>query len=173
MKKGFLFVFILLGCILLVSSCGPMRYTHSDPAFSFEVVPGYLNSKTDHSAEVVRFAAQTPYKIPVYAAAVMDKPAGVGLPGTSQVIVDLLEKVYPGSSRFQIVSEKTVTLSDGSLAQSIRLKWKWIDRVSTLKSVFVVAFKGDKLIYLSGTDLYASKASYDVLEKNCMTLQLQ
>lgn len=173
MKKDFLFVFILLGCLLLLSSCGSVRYTHNNPSFSFEIVPGYLKDKPAHSAEVARYAAQTPYKIPVYAAAVMDRPAGAGLPGTAQIIIDLLERVFPGSSRFQVISEKIVTLSDGSLAQSIRLKWKWTDRVNTLKSVFVIAFKDDKLIYLGGTDLYASKTSYDELEKNCMTLQLQ
>jgi len=173
MKRSLLFITIVaLGSVLLLTSCGPMKYKNSDPAFSFDLVPGYNSMKKDHDAEVARYAAPTQYNIPVYAAAVMPKPS-TPLSGSYQVIIDTLKRVYPGSDRFQVVQKKAVKLADGSDAYAFRFKWKWVDRVNTLKSVFVVAYKGDKLIYLSGTDLFAGSASYDVLEKNCMTLQLQ
>ncbi len=173
MKKGLLFVFIILGCMTLVMSCGPQKYIHKDPAFSFDIVSSYTNEKKDHAAEVARYAAPTQYKIPVYAAAVLDKPEGLALADSSEVVIDVLQKAYPAASRFTVLKQNTVKLSDGTDAQAMELKWKWQDGVNTLKSVFVVAFSGNKLIYLSGTDLFASATSMDELMKQCMTLTLK
>jgi len=173
MKKGLMLVFVIVGYFILLMSCAPQKYLHKDPAFSFELVPGYTQEKPVGDKEVARFAAPNTYKIPVYAAAVLDKPGGLKLSESPEVIVPLLEKTNPGASRFQVISQKAVKLGDGSDAQVIHLKWKWVDTVTLLKSVFVVAFKENKLIYLSGTTIFAGGLSYEELEKVCMTLQLK
>ena len=171
MKKCLMFVFVFFGCLIILTSCAPQKYVHNDPTFSFDLVPGYTREKPVGDKEVVRFAAPNQYKIPVYAAAVLDKPDGLKLSESSEVITTLLEKTNPGSSRFQVISQKAAKLGDGSDAQVIHLKWKWVDTVTLLKSVFVVTYKENKLIYLSGTTIFAGGASYDDLEKVCMTLQ--
>lgn len=173
MKKGLFFLLVALACGVFITSCAP-KYVHTeDPTFMFNYPKAYEPDQLRFKEEVARFSAKTQYKIPTYVAQVLDKPKGLSLKDTGKFVVKNTQKQYPGTSRFEILEEKPVKLSDGSDAQAIKFKWKWMDRVSTLKTAGVIAFKGDKVIYLSGTDLFTSDVSLDDLLNQCMTLSLK
>jgi len=175
MKKGLLFIFIILGCMLFLTSCGPMKYVHKeDPTFSFDIPNDTAPDKKRADSEVVRLGGTTnAYKLPTYAASVFDKPSGLTLAGCGQFAIDDFQKAYPAASRFSILEQKTVKLNDGSDAQAIQFKWKWTDMVTLLKTASVVAIKGDKVIHFSATTIFAGGTPMEQLMKDVMTLQLQ
>jgi len=152
-----------------------MRWTYSgDPKFSFEVPPSSDFDTKRTPNEVVRYGGTTnAYRLPTYYASVFDKPAGFKLSEGGQFAVDDYQKNYPSASRFSIIEQKAVTLGDGSPAQAIKLKWKWTDQVTVLKSASVVAVQGDKVVHFSGTTIYAGGTSMEELMKTVMSLQLK
>jgi len=175
MKKGILLTLVVLICAVLLASCGPMRWTYSgDPTFSFQVPPESDFDKTRFPTEVVRYGGTTnAYRLPTFAASVFDKPAGFTLADAGQFAIDDFQKSYPSASRFKILEQKAVTLDDGSPAEAIKMKWKWTDQVTILKTASVVAIKGDKVIHFNGTTIYAGGTSMDDLMKTALTLQLK
>lgn len=175
MKKRILLTLVVLTCIALLASCGPMRWTYSgDPKFSFEVPPSSDFDTKRTPTEVVRYGGTTnAYRLPTYYAAVFDKPAGFTLADGGQFAVDDYQKSYPAASRFKILEQKTITLGDGSPAQVVQLKWKWTDQVTVLKSASIVALKGDKVVHFSGTTIFAGGTSMEDLMKTVTSLQLQ
>lgn len=175
MKKKSLIILVALACITLLASCGPMRWAHNaDPTFSFTVPPSSDFDTKRTPNEVVRYGGTTnPYRLPTYYAAVFDKPAGFTLADGGKFVVNDYQKSYPDASRFKILEQKTVTLDDGSPAQAVKLKWKWTDRTTVLKSASVVAIKGDKVIHFSGTTIYAGGTSMEELMQTVLSLQLK
>jgi len=175
MKKGLLFILVGLACGMLMTSCGPQKWVHKeDPTFSFNIPINTAADKKRADSEVVRLGGtENAYRLPTYAASVFDKPAGLTLENSGQFAIDDFQKVYPDASRFTILEQKNVKLSDGSDAKAVKFKWRWTDMVTTLKTASVVAIKGDKVIHLSGTTIFAGGTPMDELMANVMTLQLQ
>ncbi|MCJ7774369.1 MAG: hypothetical protein MUP22_14700 [Desulfobacterales bacterium] len=172
MKKALLFIMIGLVCGVFLTSCGSPKYVHKDPVFSYEYPMGYKQEPLAGGAEVARFANQNQYKIPVYTASVVDKVAGVKLSDVTEGVIATMEKDNPGSSRYKVIAQNLVKLSDGSDALAWTLKWRWIDGVTYLQTALVCAYQGDKLITIAGTTMFGGDTPLDKLLEQCMTLTL-
>ena len=172
MKKALLVVMVGLVCGAFLTSCVAPKYSHKDPVFSYEYPSGYKAEPLAGGAEVARFANQNQYKIPVYTASVADKVAGVKLSDVIEGVIATMEKANPGSSRYKVIAQNLVKLSDGSDALAWTLKWRWIDGVTYLQTALVNAYQGDKLITIAGTTIFGGPTSLDTLLQQCMTLKL-
>ena len=75
MKKGLLFVLILLAGVALITSCAPSKYVHDNPAFSYQYPAGCKPDKKQGKNEVARFGnPDNQYRLPTYVASVAPKP---------------------------------------------------------------------------------------------------
>ncbi len=175
MEKRLLFILLGIVSIALITSCAPQKYVHKeDPTFSFDIPNNTASDTKRFDSEVVRLGGTTnPYKLPAYVVSVFDKPDGFTLSDAGQFAADDFQKSYPAASRFSVLEQKTVKLNDGSDAQAIKLKWKWTDMTTVLKTASVVAVKGNKVIHYSATTIYAGGTSMEELMTNVMTLQLK
>jgi hypothetical protein len=172
MKKTLLFIMAGLACGAFLASCAAPKYVHKDPAFSYEYPWGYKEDKLMGKDEVARFANQNQYKIPVYTAEVKDREKGLKLADVPKMYLEELPKTYPGSARFKIFEQKLVKLSDGSDAVAVKLKWRYIDKVTYLQSAGVMTYQGDKMIAILGTTIFGGPTTLDKLLEQCMTLTL-
>jgi len=171
MKKGLMFCLVLLAGIALITSCAPSKYVHNDPAFSYEYPAGYKPDKLQGKSEVARFGnPDNQYRLPTYVASVTQKPKGLKLEDAPNAVVQTMKTAYPNASRFKILEKKKVKLSDGSDAMTMKLKWKF-SAAAFLQTSSVMAFKGDKMITISGTTVFGY-TSLDEMMKHCLTLNL-
>lgn len=172
MKKGFLLIGICLASFALIISCAPSKYVHNDPAFSYEYPSGYKADKSQGKNEVARFSnPENAYKLPTYVASVADKPKAAKLEDLPQTVIKSMQSDYPQSSRYKILEQKKVTLSDGSEAMTMKLKWRF-NAAAYLQTATVIALKGDKMITISGTTVFGYTPLEEMM-KHCMTLRLQ
>ncbi|MCJ7772222.1 MAG: hypothetical protein MUP22_03695 [Desulfobacterales bacterium] len=172
MKKYILFFCICITCFAFIISCGPLKYFHKDPAFSYEYPTGYKADPLQAKTEVARFSNTNPYKVPAYVASVSDKQKGVKLEDLPNTAVKNIQSNFPGASNFEILDKKLDKLSDGTDVMTVRLKWRWSDNMTNLETAMVMAFKGDKWITINGTTIVGI-TTLDEMMKYCMTLNLQ
>ena len=52
-------------------------------------------------------------------------------------------------------------------------EWVWVDGSTVMESVFTAAFKGEKLIMLSGTGIRGLDYSLDEISQFCKTLRVK
>jgi hypothetical protein len=83
-----------------------------------------------------------------------------------------MEENIRGSSSYHIFKKKSVKLSDGSDAVIFKFTWVWVDGETVFENVMVSAFKGYKLITISGTTIEGLDISLKKISKYCMTLRL-
>ena len=83
-----------------------------------------------------------------------------------------MEETIPNTSNYDIFKKKSVKLSDGSDAIIFRFTWVWVDGETVMETVIIGAYKGDKLITMSGTTIKGLDISLNQISKYCMTLRL-
>lgn len=176
MRKTLLLLLIFITVSLFVISCEgkskSTKYVHEDLGFSFEYPADYTEEPTQTPIEVARFAAPNDFKIPVYTASLRDTSEGEKLTDLPERAVKSMQETIPGSSSFDVLEENIVKLRDGSEAVSFHFKWVLPDGQTVLETVIVGAYKGNKLITISGTTIEGLGYSPDQLSKTCLTLKL-
>ena len=83
-----------------------------------------------------------------------------------------MEETIPNSSGYDIFENNSVKLSDGSDALIFKFKWVWVDGKTVMETVMIAAYKGDKLIVISGNTIKDLDFSLGQISKYCMTLRL-
>jgi len=169
-----LMIFMLTSMIFLSCERGSkaLKYVHTEPGFSFEYPAGYKEEPTLTPVEIKRFAEQNEYKVPIFTATVREKSEGVTLMDLPDRIIKSMETTIPGSSGFSILKTENLKLSDGSGAVHFQFEWTWVDGTTVMESAFTGAFKGDKIIMISGTTIKGLGYSLEDISKYCKTLRL-
>lgn len=174
MKKLLMATIIGLVCLMCLSAGGrgeSPRYEHKDPAFTFEYPSGYKAEPFQAATEVARLAADNVYKVPVLVAHVTGKEKNFNPADIPQNFAARMKKTTPGVSGFELLEQKDVKLTNGNNAWLVRMKWKWIDGITSIDTVLITALKEDKVITLTGT-AFTDQNLMDEILKWCMTLNL-
>ena len=169
----FLMIFILVS-IPLISVEGrtkSLKYVNEDLRFSFEYPADYKEEPTQTPLEIARFAKQNEFKLPVFTVSVRDR-LDTKLIDLPERIIKSMEETIPNTSNYDIFKKKSVKLSDGSDAIIFRFTWVWVDGETVMETVIIGAYKGDKLITMSGTTIKGLDISLNQISKYCMTLRL-
>lgn len=169
----FLMIFILVS-IPLISVEGrtkSLKYVNEDLRFSFEYPADYKEEPTQTPLEIARFVKQNEFKLPVFTVKVRDR-SDTKLIDIPERIIKSMEETIPNTSNYDIFKKKSVKLSDGSNAIIFRFTWVWVDGETVMETVIIGAYKGDKLITMSGTTIKGLDISLNQISKYCMTLRL-
>ena len=170
--KNFAIVLMVLGCFVMLQACAagpklpdpkPGLYVNEEFAFTFGY-PEMFTEEPLQSNEVLRVAYPNQWKIPVIAVAVADKESDEL---STQGYMDAVEAINPGTKRFKILSEKDITLNDGTPAKSFTFKWNWTDGVTKLQSGALIANKGDKTFSCSATTVLGGDTTPEMLQAMC------
>ena len=148
----------LVGLVLLVfslmSACAtsskdqsasgqtPGLYKNEDVGFTLTYPDMFKMDKTSGD-EVFRAYYPNQWKIPNISISVADTETDEL---NSKQYMDAVKEANPGTKRFKVLSEKDMTLKDGTPAKSFAFKWNWTDGVTKLQSGTVIAIKGDKYV---------------------------
>jgi hypothetical protein len=90
-----------------------------------------------------------------------------------QVFMDSLKDSYPGTKRFQVLSQKDLTLKDGIPAKSFTFKWNWTDGTTKLQSAALITNKGDKSFTCTATTVLGGDTKPEVLQSWCDTFTFE
>jgi hypothetical protein len=176
MKKSFLFLMIFItGNIFSISYEGraeSLKYVNEDLGFSFEYPADYKEEPTQTPIEIIRFANQNDFKVPVFTAGVRDRPEDMKLVDLPERGIRSMEENFPNTSNYNIFEKNSVKLSDGSDAIIFKFTWVWIDGATVMETIIVGAYKGNKLITVSGTTIQVLEYSLEKISEYCMTLRL-
>lgn len=175
MRKILLFIMIFtIVNIPLISVEGrtkSLKYGNEDLGFSFEYPADYKEEPTLTPAEIARFTKQNEFKLPVFTVSLRDR-SDTKLVNLPEKIIKSMEETIPNTSNYDIFEKKSVTLSDGSDSIIFQFTWVWVDGETVMETVIIGAYKGDKLITISGTTIKGLDISLNQISKYCMTLRL-
>ena len=147
-------------------------YTHTDPAFTVSY-PNDWEKQPLRGNDVLRVAKPGPYGIPVLNVTVADKkPDAKPLDKAGKSFMKAVQAASPGSKRFKLLSEKVMTLSDGSKAMAITYKWN-LDDFTKLQSASVMVYKGKKAISLTCTTILGGETTPDKLLEICQQVRFK
>ena len=176
MRKIFMLLTILIAAgILLISVDGKaesLKYINEDIGFSFEYPADYKEEPTFTGDEIARFANQNEFKIPVLTASIGSRREGTQLTDLPEIIIKILELSIPNTSDYNIIEKDSIKLSDGSDAIFFIFTWVWMDGTTVMETVDVSAYKGDKLITITGTTVQGLGFPLEQLSEYCRTLRL-
>lgn len=147
-------------------------YTNADPAFTV-TYPSDWEKKPLQGNDVLRVAKPGPYGIPVLNVTVADKkPDAKPLDKAGKGFMKAVQTASPDSKRFKLLSEKVMTLSDGSKAMAITFKWNLND-FTKLQSASVMVYKGKKAISLTCTTILGGETTPDKLLEMCQQIKFK
>ena len=176
MRKMLLFLVIFIIVSIFLISCEgrtkSLKYVHEDLGFSFEYPADYKEEPTLTPIEIARFANQNEFKVPVYTVSLRDRSKDEKLIDLPERTIKSMEETIPGTSNYNILEKNSVKLRDGSDAIIFKFKWLWLDGKTVMETVIIGAYKGDKLITISGTTIEGLDYSLEQISKYCMTLRL-
>ena len=176
MRKILLFLMIIITVSIFFTlyegRAESLKYINEDLGFSFEYPADYKAEPTQTPIEIARFAMQNDFKIPVLTASARDKSEDSKLVDLPERGVKFMEENIPNTTNYNIYEKNSVKLSDGSEAIIFKFTWVWIDGTTVMETVIIGAFKGDKVITVSGTTIIGLGFSLEQLSKYCMTLSL-
>lgn len=170
MKKAAI-VLLVLGCFVMLQACAtgsklpdpkPGLYVNEEFVFTF-TYPEMFTEEPLQSNEVLRVAYPNQWKIPVIAVAVADKESEEL---SAQGYMDAVKALNTGTKRFKVLSEKDITLNDGTPAKSFAFKWNWTDGTK-LQSGALIANKGDKAFSCSATTVLGGDTTPEMLQAMC------
>ena len=175
MRKILLFIMIFtIVNIPLISVEGrtkSLKYVNEDLEFTFEYPADYKEEPTQTPLEIARFTKQNEFKLPVFTVSLRDR-SDTKLVNLPERIIKSMEETIPNTSNYDIFEKKSVTLSDGSDSIIFQFTWVWVDGETVMETVIIGAYKGDKLITISGTTIKGLDISLNQISKYCMTLRL-
>ena len=120
----------------------PGKYINNEYGFSAAYDPRLII--IDHELEPPEIYRRKGIKgIPIFMVAVDDIPQGMKLENAGKLIVDLYKKI-PQVKASEIYKQEFIGLTDGTEANYIEIHWDY--RQYKMQTVFVVAFKGQKII---------------------------
>ncbi len=172
MSQSLMSIGIVLLSVVMLSGCAstpqpqsqleqiPGHYKNDEYRFTVEYPDNYvlLDLKKD---EVFRAANPNGYNIPVFYVIVADAQAGAAL--DANAFVAAVEKGVPGSKRFKILSEKMVTLNDGTPGLALTYKWTFSDGITKLQTASMQVLKDGKSISTNATTILGSDTTPDKL----------
>jgi hypothetical protein len=168
-------ILLVLASFTLLQACAstpklpepkPGLYVNEEHRFSVSYPENY-QPDTLQINEVLRVANPNQWKIPVVTAAVVDLEGEAQL--DVQIFMDAVKAINAGSKRFKLLSEKDLTLNDGTPAKSFSFKWTWTDGMSKLQSGALIAIKGDKSFSCTATTILGGDATPEMLQGMCET----
>lgn len=149
----------------------PGLYVNSSPAFSVEYPKHWVSDKKQQDAEVLRVVNTNIYKVPLLIVAVDDLKEGAVLDNAAKDYIESVRETNPGTKRFKILSEKRVTLNDGTPGVAFTFKWSWSDGMTKLQSAALVVHKEGKAISLIATTILGGDTSLEELLGMVLTLK--
>jgi hypothetical protein len=174
MKKTRVFLIALMAFTLIpaLALAGNTTYSNEAPAFTF-TYPNDWENKPLKGSDVLRVAKPGPYGIPVLNVTVADKkPDAKPLDKAGKGFMKAVQTASPDSKRFKLLSEKVMTLSDGSKAMAITFKWNLND-FTKLQSASVMVYKGKKAISLTCTTILGGETTPDKLLEMCQQIKFK
>jgi hypothetical protein len=130
-------------------------YINKSPALSVQL-PGSWSPVTPENKETFRILdALNDYKLPVATLVIRDKATdaqALDSDATATDYLNSLKEQYPKSAGHKVLSKQMITLSDGTPAMALDVKWTWVDGSSTLLTAVLVAYKEDKAVTLVATN---------------------
>jgi hypothetical protein len=136
----------------------PGQYKNETYRFTAEYPENY-KPKPLKGADVFRVAQPNMWGLPVFHIAVKD--AVENLDGAKYI--EFVKKDNPGSKNFDLLSEKMVTLNDGTPALLISWKWTYSDGATKLQSASLAAQKDGKRISVSSTTVQGTDTTPEML----------
>ena len=79
-------------------------------------------------------------------------PDGISLDDFPKSIPEMFKRLYPESIEHKIISEKMITLEDGTKAVEFSMEWDWNNPTLKLITMFVAAYKDNKSIMVLSTN---------------------
>jgi hypothetical protein len=143
-------VLLVLSAFVLLQACAsapklpdpkPGLYVNEEYRFSVSYPENY-QPDTLQTNEVLRAANPNEWKIPVITAAVADLEGDAQL--DIQAFLDAVKAINAGSKRFKVLSQKDLTLNDGTPAKAFSFKWTWTDGMTKLQSGALITIKEEK-----------------------------
>ena len=116
---------------------------------------------------MLRAANPNEWKIPVITAAVIDLEEEAQL--DIQKYLDAVKELNAGSKRFKVLSQKDLTLNDGTPAKAFSYKWSWTDGVTKLQSGALITNKGEKSFSCTATTILGGDTKPEILQGMCET----
>jgi hypothetical protein len=175
LSRGLWLVGIVLLSFVLLSACAtsskdqaaggqvPGVYKNEDVGFTFNYPESFKMDELSGN-EVLRVYYPNQWKIPNIAVAVAPKESDEL---SAQDYMDAVKALNPGSKRFKVLSEKDMTLNDGTPAKSFTFKWNWTDGVTKLQSGTLITLKGDNYISCVATTVLGGDTKPEVLQSWC------
>ncbi len=153
------------------SPATPGLYVNKAPAFSVSYPKKWVPDKKQQPTEVLRVVNPTIYKIPSMVVDVSDLKTGATLDNAAADFLKGLAKAVPGTKRFKILSEKQITLNDGTPAVLINFSWTWKDGVTKLQSAALLVYKEGKSISVLTTTVFGGFTSLKELTDMVLTFK--
>ena len=163
---------IVLLSLVMLSACAstpqpqsqpgqtPGHYKNDEYHFTADYPDHYLPQRLEGD-DVFRAANPNAYKIPVFNVTVADAEAGSALDANAWM--ESAKKAAPGSKRFNVLSEKMVTLNDGTPGLAITYKWTFSDGATKLQTASMWVIKNGKLISTNATTILGGDTKPDKL----------
>lgn len=145
-------------------------YDNKEVKFTIKYPSDWVDDKLQTN-EVLRVHKPNAWKIPVLAVSIVDLTEGAKLEQAAEAWIASVKEANPGSKRFKAVSTEMIKLEDGTPAASYLIKWTWSDGMTKLFSVAVTAYKGEKSVTATATNVLGGETPPDVLMKMCQTLK--
>ena len=144
-------------------------FTSNKHGFSFLYPKEFLKEPLQGPAEVIRFSANNPYRMPVMVATVGNREDNTTYETVARSYEESLEERIPQTSGFELLEQKPVTLYDGTDAGLFVLKWVWVDGSTVMYTVGVIVLRDKDVVTLSATVL-EDPALLEVMAGLCFTL---
>jgi hypothetical protein len=138
----------------------PGQYKNDEYRFTADYPDHYLVQALEGD-DVFRAANPNAWKIPVFNVTVADAEAGAAL--DANVWIASAQKATPGSKRFKILSEKMVTLNDGTPGLALTYKWTFSDGATKLQTASLWVIKNGKSISANATTILGGDTKPDTL----------
>ena len=145
-------VFVMASSALFMSCKTAPKFENQSPAFTVDY-PDKYKMGTPMTGEVLRVHGPIPGGSgnPTFTVSIGPLEKGAKLEDAAEEWVKSVQKTFPNTSRYKILSENIITLNDGTKASEYLISWRWEDGMTMLTTSAVTAFKGGKFINVSAT----------------------
>lgn len=143
-------------------------YKNDQYGFSVQY-PSHYKPQPLINDEVFRAANPNEWLVPVITANVGDPESGMKL--ESAAFIASAKRDNAGSKRFKVLSEKGVTLNDGTPGLALTYKWTWTDGMTKLQTATLWAIKGGKSISANATTVLGGDTTPEKLMAMVSTLK--